>query len=326
MRTSRWICVAGSAIFATTGPVWGDTLTVGAGTAYPSIEDAMGDVRPGDVVEVQGDQTYVGTLRFRPEQGGEAGNPVTVRGLPVNGRRPLLKGVGPGQWDTMVVLLNANHFVFEGFEVAGGPDQEGIVHKADDVVIRDVVVHDCESQGLMGTDFDSGSLTLEYSEFYANGTGMYGHQIYMATDEAIYPGSVFRMQLCYVHDAAGGNNVKSRAERNEIYYNWIENAVYHELDLIGPDDQDEELAREDSDMVGNVLIKNSQWRIARIGGDGTGNTAGRYRFVNNTMVLTDASRIAIGLQETVKVRASSRRRRTGGDPGWRRLGRSRPRD
>jgi MYXO-CTERM domain-containing protein len=76
--------------------------------------------------------------------------------------------------------------------------------------------------------------------------------------------------------------------------------VYHELDLIGPDGQDEALAQENSDIVGNVLIKKSEWRIARIGGDGTGNTAGRYRFVNNTMILSETSETAIGLQETVE--------------------------
>ena len=102
-----------------------------------------------------------------------------------------------------------------------------------------------------------------------------------------------------MHDAAGGNNVKSRSERNEIYYNWIEAAVFHELDLIGPDGEDEDLAREDSDVVGNVLIKTSEWRIARIGGDGTGITSGRYRFVNNTMVLGPDSEVAIGMQDTV---------------------------
>src|SRR5262249_40274878 len=132
------------------------------------------------------------------------------------------------------------------------------------------------------------------------GTGEYNHQIYMATDETMYPGSVFRMQYCYVHDGTGGNNVKSRSERNEIYFNWIEGAFYHELDLIGPDGQDPALAREDSDVVGNVLVKHSEWRIARIGGDGTGNTEGRYRFVGNTMILSDVSGVAIGLQETVE--------------------------
>ena len=48
------------------------------------------------------------------------------------------------------------------------------------------------------------------------------------------------MQYCYVHDGNGGNNVKTRAERNEIYYNWIEGAYYHELELIGPDGQSRE--------------------------------------------------------------------------------------
>ena len=110
------------------------------------------------------------------------------------------------------------------------------------------------------------------------------HQIYMATDETAHPKSVFRMQHCYVHDANGGNNVKSRAERNEIYYNWIEGAQYHELELIGPDGQTEALAREDSDVVGNVLVKTATTFVARFGGDGTGQTHGRYRFVNNTVV------------------------------------------
>jgi len=53
--------------------------------------------------------------------------------------------------------------------------------------------------------------------------------------------------------------------------------------------------------VGNVLIKkNSEWRIARLGGDGDGNTGGRYRFSNNTMVMTDSSSTAISLQNTVQ--------------------------
>jgi hypothetical protein len=117
----------------------------------------------------------------------------------------------------------------------------------------------------------------------------------MATDETAYPGAVFRMQHCYVHDGNGGNNVKSRAERNEIHYNWIEGAYYHELELIGPDGQTESLKREDSDVVGNVLYQGYTTRShypIRIGGDGTGQTFGRYRFVNNTVVLGNASSAA----------------------------------
>jgi hypothetical protein len=114
----------------------------------------------------------------------------------------------------------------------------------------------------------------------------------MATDETAYPGAVFRMQYCYVHDGNGGNNVKSRAERNEIYFNWIEGAYYHDLELIGPDGQTEELRREDSDVVGNVVFQGYTTRshpAIRIGGDGTGQTFGRYRFLNNTIVLGNAT-------------------------------------
>lgn len=275
------------------------TLSVGPGAKYTKIADAVADAKPGDVVEVQGDATYAGTILLK--NGGTPGNPITVRGIPVNGKRPVLKGIGPGKWDNMVVLLNGNHFVFESFEVVGAGNSTDycIVHKADDVLLRDLVVHNCLHQGgLVSTDDESGSLTLEYSEFYHNGGGETSHQLYMATDSVTYPKSVFRMQYCYVHDGLGGNNVKSRAERNEIYSNWIEGAFYHELDLIGPDTGDAH-PRDDSDVVGNVLVKTSQWRIARIGGDGSGNASGRYRFVNNTMILADSTTTAIGLQQTV---------------------------
>jgi hypothetical protein len=147
----------------------------------------------------------------------------------------------------------------------------------------------------MGADQGSGSLLLEYAEFYACGSGTNAHQIYMATDELTNPGSVFRMQFCWIHDGAGGNNVKSRAERNEIFYNWIEGGYYHELELIGPDPAGgvpATLKQENSDVVGNVLQKRATsfggtgtFYVVRFGGDGTGASNGRYRFVNNTVLL-----------------------------------------
>lgn len=106
----------------------------------------------------------------------------------------------------------------------------------------------------------------------------------MATDESAHPGSVFRMEHCYVHDSKGGNNVKTRAERNEIRYNWIEGGYYRELELIGPAATSVGLKREDSDVVGNVFYKTNNFYVFRLGGDGTGETYGRYRFVNNTVV------------------------------------------
>jgi len=304
MKTRSCLCLLGAGLVLWAASAAADTLSVGPGQMYAGIADAMRNAHPGDVIEVQGGLTYPGMIWLREGNGGTKDKPLTIRGIKVSGKRPVLSGVGSGQYENIILLLNADHVVMESFEVIGdgGDTNYCVVHKADDVVLRDFVIHNCLHQGgLVGNDFGSGSLTLEYSELYHNGKGASSHQIYMATDETMYPGSVFRIQFCYVHDGLGGNNVRSRAERNEIYYNWVEGAFYHELDLVGPIDGDSLPLREDSDIVGNVFIKkSSQWRIARLGGDGDGNTGGRYRFSNNTMVMTDSSSTVISLQNTVQ--------------------------
>jgi MYXO-CTERM domain-containing protein len=255
------------------------TYQVGPDKPYQSIDEIVYDLEPGDVVEVDGDATYSGDIHVRTDSSGTPDQKITLRGIRKNGRRPVIEGGAE-----FGIVLNGSHFVFEGFEVTGA-NGFCVVHKADDVTIRDVVVHDCPNHGILGTDSESGDLTMEFVEVYACGNDLYDHQVYIATDESMYPGSVFRLQHSYIHDANGGNNVKSRAERNEIYFNWIEAPYYHVLDLIGPDGQDPGLAREDSDIVGNVLIQPTEWMVVRMGGDGTADTSGRYRFAYNTVIL-----------------------------------------
>ena len=263
------------------------TYSVGPGKQYATLQAVASLLKPGDTVVVDGGVTYTGGVRFT--KSGTAASKIKIVGSTVGGRRPLVSGGTNG------VEFAGNHYIFENFEVTGASSR-CVYHHADDITIRGAVIHDCPSHGLLGADSGSGSLTLEYSEVYRCGSGDTRHQIYMATDETAYPDSVFRMQYCYVHDGNGGNNVKSRAERNEIYYNWIEGAYYHEVELIGPDGQDEDLAREDSDVVGNVLYQGYPTRshyAVRIGGDGTGQTNGRYRFLSNTIVLANASTSAV---------------------------------
>jgi hypothetical protein len=252
------------------------TYQVGPGKPYASPGDVADLLAPGDVVEIDGNQTYTGGTAFW--NAGTAAQKIIIRGIRIGGERPVLSG------GTNTIEAGASHYVFEGLDLTGGSSR-CFYHHADDIVLRNSVVHDCPSHGVLGADGDSGSLLMEYVEVHHCGGGTQLHQIYMATDETAYPGSVFRMQHCYVHDANGGNAVKSRAERNEIYYNWIEGALYHELELIGPDGQDPDLAREDSDVVGNVLVKRNTFFVTRFGGDGTGETFGRYRFVNNTVIV-----------------------------------------
>lgn len=266
------------------------------------------DLNGDDVVEVDGGVIYdAGTpgIIMPAADGGSPGNPVILRGIRVGGQRPHLRGgirVGSTEANTIEFRLS-NHVVFEGFEVSGtGTTTTGtfrcVYHHAHDIVIRDAEIHDCPRQGILGADNDSGSLLVEYTEVRNAGSNGGNHAIYMATDEIAWPGSVFRLQYSWIHDSQfgdgeGGNLIKSRAERNEIYYNWLEDAWYHELELIGPDPAGgvpENQAREDSDVVGNVIVHTSAFgAVMRFGGDATGQSRGRYRVVNNTIIRRNAN-------------------------------------
>ena len=265
---------------------------------------AQVNLQPGDIVEVDSAVYAGGIVMSGIDDGGDdegaAGNPVVIRGIRDGlGVRPRLVG-----GTNTIEFRLADHIVFEGFEVSGtGNTTTGtfrcIYHHSNDVVIRDVFVHDCPRHGILGADNDSGSLTVEYSEIFNAGSNGGNHAIYMATDEVAFPGSVFRLQYSWVHDSRfdnavdGGNLIKSRAERNEIYYNWLEDAFFHELELIGPDPSGgvpEGQAREDSDVVGNVIVHTGDFgAIVRFGGDATGQSNGRYRFVNNTVIRRNAN-------------------------------------
>ena len=261
------------------------TIQVGPTRTFTEINQAVASLNAGDVVEVDGGAQYAPVLLTRS---GSAAQPIRIVGLRAGGARPRIMGGGS------TFAVQADHVVVEGFDISGG-SSSCFFQQGHDVTLRDSVVHDCPGQGILGADRGSGSFLLEYVEVHHTGAGASAHQIRMATDEVAHPGSVFRMQHCYVHDANGGNNVKSRAERNEIYYNWIEGALYHELELIGPDPEEAaagwsvDLVREDSDVVGNVLRKTSTSFVTRIGGDGTGWSKGRYRFVNNTIITMTGS-------------------------------------
>ncbi|WP_437675744.1 right-handed parallel beta-helix repeat-containing protein [Sorangium sp. So ce131] len=269
----------------------GATYQVGPTRSIKTLGELAGRLAPGDVVEVDGNATYAGNIRLT--KSGTATSKITIRGVKVNGKRPLLQG------GTNTIELNANYIVFEGFEVTGGSSR-CIFHHGHEVTIADTVVRDCPAHGILGADGDSGSLTLDHVEVYKCGAGTTKHPIYIGMDQTKYPNGVFRMQHSYVHDANGGNAVKSRASRNEIYYNWIEGGLYKELELIGADGQDPGLVREDSDVVGNVFRKTHTQFVVRVGGDGTGETNGRYRFVNNTFLLMQGSSAAIHLFDGIE--------------------------
>jgi hypothetical protein len=267
------------------------TYRVGPGRADTSLSEVAPRLAPGDVVEVDGGATYDGGVRF--ERHGKSGAKITIRGVAAGGKLPVIRGGSTG------VELAGDHYVFENFEVTGGTSR-CVLHRADDITLRAVVVHHCPAHGILGADQGSGSLTLDEVEVYASGSGTQKHPIYVATDESAHPGSVFRMVSSFLHDNVGGNSVKSRAERNEIHDNWIEGSAYRDLELIGPDGQDPDLAREDSNVTGNVFKRTKAFYAVRLGGDGTGETFGRYTFANNTFLVADGSKAVFQLFDGIE--------------------------
>jgi hypothetical protein len=266
-------------------PVNAMSYQVGPGKIHQTLQQVTDLLEPGDVVEVAGDATYPGDVTLT--KSGTAEHPITIRGLRRNGRRPVISGGSIG-----VHFDRANYCILEGFEIEGA-SARGIRHRGAFNVIRDTYVHDCPDQGILGSDTMSGSLTLEYVEVARCGGPPGGHQVYVSTDPVAFPGAVFRMQHCYIHDASWGNAVKTRCERNEIYYNWVESNSLRALVLIGRD-QEAGPRPMHSDVVGNVLINGSDLPVVQLGHDGRYfGSRGRYRLVNNTFLLSEECPTAI---------------------------------
>ena len=198
----RILAVLFVCLFADSTAAQAVTYTVGpSGRQYTQLSTLVAsvDLQPGDIVQVDGNATYNGGIVVGDDDSGSASNPVTIRWTRASGQsKPVLSG---GQHT--IKFERSNNVVFEGFEVTGG-SSTCIFSEADGTVVRDVLVRDCPSHGILGADQNSGSFTLEYSEVRRSGSGTMRHSIYMQNDQMVYPDAVFRMRYNYVHDGNGG--------------------------------------------------------------------------------------------------------------------------
>ncbi|MCX8155991.1 MAG: hypothetical protein N3J91_06025 [Verrucomicrobiae bacterium] len=264
---------------------------VGPGQTHSNLQSVAPLLKAGDVVEVAGNAIYPGDVRLQAS--GNATQPIVIRGRPVDGRRPILAGVQGTE--AAVIRITGDYYVLEDLEITGGGDTNatrGIRNVGHGTLLRRVAVYDVAGHGILNSDA-AGSLTLSHVTVARCGQGELFHQIYVGMDAAKYPDAVFRMEFCHVYDGRGGNNVKSRARRTELFYNWLEGAWGRELELLGPDRHGQPasqgpLIRCDAVVVGNVLHK-SRGILAsavRVGGDGSGTSHGRAQFIHNTILMT----------------------------------------
>ena len=103
MKMRLGLCVLGVGSVVAAAPAVAGTLSVGPGQMYAGIAAAMRDANPGDVIEVKGGNTYPGMIWLREDSGGTKDKPVTIRGIKVEGKRPVLSGVGSGEFENIIL-------------------------------------------------------------------------------------------------------------------------------------------------------------------------------------------------------------------------------
>lgn len=263
------------------------TWKIGPNQNYREMDDIAHQLIAGDVVEVQGDADYKPFILFNTS--GTPSLPIKIVGTTVNNKRPKFIG-NHKDWKWTIAVRNSHSIELENLEVTGG-DNICIRHESDNLKIINSYIHNCPHIGIMGTDSNSGSISILDTEVTNSGglpdpSQKWGHPIYVATDQFRFPGSVLRVENSFLHNNRG-NSIKSRAENTKLYYNWIEVSDIEQsryaIELIGPEMRS--VGVMDQDVVGNSIVMNKDFAVARFGNDGSGGSNGRVRFANNLFVI-----------------------------------------
>jgi hypothetical protein len=247
---------------------------------------------PGDVVEVDA-ATYHDACQLNDS--GSAAAPIILRGVP-GGPRPVFDATGldlSGSGSVPRAIFQftgGSYWLVQHLELenASNASLNGAAFRltagSHDVVIEDVVVHDCQD-GFMSDGV--ATLTVRASDVFRNGAGDgYSHNFYLQGQTSVLVGN-------HIHDSNAGQNVKIRSHDAALLYNRIENAGNYEIDLI--QSPQTSAAEANAVLLGNVLI-----RPASSGNDsqvilwGTDNPTeasrnGSLYVINNTVVLGNGS-------------------------------------
>ena len=196
------------------------TLTVGSGQDYTTLSAAVAAAKPGDTIDLQ-PGTYTNDF------------PGLINGLTIEGVGGIAKLVATTQPGNGKAILDvAGNTTLRNLDISGVtvPDANGaaIRYESGNLTIVNTAIHG-NQDGILGASDPNGSITIDQSEIYANGTGT-------GNTHNIYIGDIaqFTLTNSYIHDANTGHEIKSRAENNTITNNRIEDngsTASYEIDL-----------------------------------------------------------------------------------------------
>jgi hypothetical protein len=218
-----------------------ETKTLGAISAQ---------LQPGDVVEID-PGVYREVLKLRAS--GSADAPIVIRGvgetrpvfdaqnLDVSGRGPIPRAI----FQIEGAYVTIEHLEFKN--ARNGENAAGIrLLNSTDATIRDCKISACD-MGIFGGDRETA--TIENCDVGFNSTKAfngYAHNFYMSGNRVVVRG-------CRIHDCPFGQNFKSRAHYNELWYNAITDSNEGEVGIVdGKGDTDR--SNSNSLLVGNLII------------------------------------------------------------------------
>lgn len=194
-----------------TGAVVAARLEVGPGKTYDRLSQAVAASKPGDLIEVAAADYTNDWAKIRTPN-------LTIRGIPVDGKRPRLvtSGAmidnGKGMLVAQGTNLTVENIEFTGARVRDG-NGCGIMSEAADLTVRHCRFYDCED-GIRG---GAGSLLVEYSEF-----DHCGHSAVKVATHSLYIHqncAKLTFRYNWSHHSLGGHLLKSRAAESWITYN-----------------------------------------------------------------------------------------------------------
>ena len=178
------------------------TLTVGTNKQYATIAAATAAARDGDTVSVSAG-TYVNdfaTIRTRITLVSVGGPATMLATVPSPNARALL---------TVTTDATIDGFVFTGARTADGT-AAGLRYEGGALVVRNSLFSGNQN-GLLALPDPNGTILIQASEFARNGNndGL-SYNVNVGAVKAL------TIQNSYIHDAAGGSEVKSRALATSI--------------------------------------------------------------------------------------------------------------
>ena len=194
---------------------------------------------------------------------------ITIRGITVNGKRPVIKlnGIGTSNntlGQSAVYFDSSENIVFENIDIDGNgatyAGKAGIyINGAKNLTLRNLRIHGfkgVDANGIFSTGNTSGLLKLESIELFDNGGGNGPeHNVYI-NHSTLDPNFTVLMRGSWSHDAYYGHLFKSRAQRNILEGNYFmgtksNNGIQTENYLVDLPEGGTLLLRN------NVLIKNA---------------------------------------------------------------------